>query len=88
LGLAAKPARLRLRLGADVVPGLALRDVTAPVQDLAALPARPSSAVVVENETTFLTAPVPADGVVVFGEGFRVSRAGQLPWLADAPVHY
>jgi hypothetical protein len=88
LGLATKPVRMRLRLGADVVPGLALRDVTAPVQDLAALPALLSSAVVVENETTFLSAPVPGDGVVIFGEGFRVSRAGRLPWLADVPVHY
>lgn len=88
LGLAAKPARLRLRLGAAVRPGLGLSDVTAPVEELVALDVRVSSAVVVENETTFLTAPVPVDGVVIFGEGFRVSRAGRLPWLADVPVHY
>lgn len=88
LGLGVKPARLRLRLGADVRPGLGVSDVTAPLDDLAGLDVRVSSAVVVENETTFLTAPLPSTGVVVFGEGFRVSRAGRLPWLAQVPVHY
>jgi hypothetical protein len=88
LGLGAKPARLRLRLGAHVWPGLGLSDVTASLEDLAALDARASSAVVVENETTFLTAPLPSTGVVLFGEGFRVSRVGRLPWLTGVPVHY
>jgi len=88
LGLGAKPARLRLRLGTDVRPGLGLSDVTAPLDELVALDVRVSSAVVVENETTFLAAPLPPTGVLVFGEGFRVSRAGRLPWLAQVPVHY
>jgi hypothetical protein len=89
LGLRDRPARLRVRWGPGVAGATAgLTDVTAPVEELATLDARVSAAVVVENEITFLTVPVPADGVVVFGEGFRVSRAGALPWLAHVPVHY
>lgn len=86
LGLATSPARLRMRAG--VTLGLPVADLTAPVTELAGLRLRLSSAVVVENETSFLTAPVPDDGVVIFGEGFRASRAGRLPWLTDVPVHY
>ena len=87
LGLRVRPARVRLRLGAGLAMG-PLGDVTAPVQELAELPLDPRSAVVVENETTFLSVPVADRGVVVFGEGFRVSRLGALPWLRDVPVHY
>ncbi|MBM7507605.1 Wadjet anti-phage system protein JetD domain-containing protein [Nocardioides sp. 31GB23] len=91
LGLRVRPARVRLRLGEALLPGsswAALRDVTAPVEQLAALPVAPAAAVVLENETTFLAAPLPPRGVAVFGEGFRVSRLGSLPWLRDVPVHY
>jgi hypothetical protein len=42
----------------------------------------------VENEITYLSVPVPAEGVVIFGEGFRVSRAGSLTWLRDVAVRY
>jgi len=87
LGLRVRPARLRLRLGRDVAVG-GLSDLAAPVEELAALDLAIGSAVVIENETTFLSAPVPSDGVVVFGEGFRVSRAGALPWLREVSVHY
>ena len=87
LGLVGPPARLRVRLGAEVGDG-PLRDVAAPVEEWAALDLDVASAVIVENETTFLTIPVPRRGVAIFGEGFRVSRAGRLPWLAEVPVHY
>ncbi len=58
------------------------------MEEWAALDLDVASAVIVENETTFLTVPVPRRGVTIFGEGFRVSRAGRLPWLAKVPVHY
>jgi hypothetical protein len=31
---------------------------------------------------------VPPDGVILWGEGFRVSGAGSLPWLHGADVAY
>ncbi len=42
----------------------------------------------IENETTFLSVPVPSEGVVLWGKGFEVDRAGSLPWLADGDVVY
>ncbi|MDO8393929.1 MAG: DUF2220 domain-containing protein, partial [Dietzia sp.] len=47
-----------------------------------------SIAVVVENEVTYLTLPVPADGVVIWGKGFDVARLGHWAVLQDAEVHY
>ena len=49
---------------------------------------RPRSAIVVENEITYLSVDVPKDGVVIWGKGFEVDRAGRLPWLVDVDVTY
>lgn len=89
LGLRAKPLSLRLRFdpGALGLPA-ALSEGTFRVEELATLPATVTRAVVVENETTYLTVPVPAGGVVVWGKGFEAGRAGAVPWLRDAEVHY
>ena len=43
---------------------------------------------IVENEITYLSVPVPAGGVVLWGKGFDVSRPGSLPWLRDVEVQY
>jgi hypothetical protein len=89
LGLRTKPESLRLRFDAPAL-GLpdALSEGTFRVDEVAALAARVSSAVIVENETTYLTVPVPDGGVVIWGKGFEVSRAGALPWLHQVDVHY
>ena len=42
----------------------------------------------IENEITFLSAPVPRDGMVLWGKGFEVDRAGSMPWLRDARIDY
>lgn len=89
LGLRAKPLSLRLRFDpAALRLPAALSEGTFRVEELAALPATLRRAVVVENETTYLTVPVPAGGVVVWGKGFEVGRAGAVPWLRDAEVRY
>ncbi|MFT4009324.1 MAG: DUF2220 domain-containing protein [Nocardioidaceae bacterium] len=56
--------------------------------ELAQLPITPQSALVVENEITYLSADVPAAGLVVWGKGFEVDRVGRLPWLAGIDVVY
>lgn len=43
---------------------------------------------VCENEITYLTVPVPKDGMALWGKGFEVDRVGRLPWLATADVFY
>lgn len=56
--------------------------------ELAALRPCVRVAVIIENETTYLTVPVPDGGIVVWGKGFEVDHVGTLPWLRDAAVHY
>lgn len=89
LGLLSKPATVRLRFDREFV-GLPwqLSEATFRVDELVRVQVAVQSAVIVENEITYLSVPVPHEGVVIFGEGFRVSRAGSLPWLRDVPVRY
>lgn len=88
LGLAAKPETVRLRPGPATGLAAGLSDLTARLDELAKLHVAVARALVIENEITFLSVPVPSDGVVVWGKGFEVDRAGALPWLADAELIY
>ena len=66
----------------------ALSEATLRVEELAAVPASVQAAVIVENETTYLTVPVPERGVVLWGQGFDVRRVGAIPWLRQVDIHY
>jgi hypothetical protein len=88
LGLRTKPDTLRIRPYSSLGIAAGLSDLTARVDELAALPVTAKRALVIENEITFLSAPVPRDGVAFWGKGFEVDRVGSLPWLADADVIY
>ena len=56
--------------------------------DLAALDARPRRVLVVENEVSYLSLPLPDGEVVVFGSGYTVAALGRIPWLAECPIDY
>lgn len=86
LGLRAKPEFLRLRLAESL--GFPVTELAVRVDELAALALTPRTALVIENEITYLSVPVPKDGVVIWGKGFEVDRVGRMPWLADADVGY
>ncbi len=88
LGLSAKPEFVRVRVAPTLGLPAPLTELAVRADELAALPVRPRSALVVENEITYLSVPVPTDGLVVWGKGFDVDRAGRLPWLADVEVTY
>ncbi len=88
LGLRTKPEMLRLRPSPAAGLAAGLSDLTVPMDELAKLNLAVTHAIVVENEITFLSVPVPRDGVVLWGKGFEVDRAGAMPWLADAEVVY
>jgi len=88
LGLRGKPELVRVRIDPALGVFGGLSDLSARVVELAAAPIRPRTAVVVENEITFLSVPLPPGGVVLWGKGFEVDRSGSLPWLAEAEVHY
>lgn len=89
IGFRDKPATVRLRFGAGFL-GLPdhLSEATFRLEELVVARVCVQSAVIVENEITYLSVPVPSGGVVIFGEGFRVSRAGALPWLRGVPTWY
>ncbi len=89
VGFREKPATVRLRFNEGFL-GLpyGLTEATFRLEELAGVRVAVPSAVIVENEITYLCVPVPTEGVVIWGEGFRVSRPGSLPWLREAEVHY
>ena len=88
LGLRAKPELVRLRIS----PGLGLpeplTEVAVRPDELAKLSLEPSLALIVENETSYLSVDVPGGGVVIWGKGFDVDRVGRLPWLSDVDIRY
>jgi hypothetical protein len=88
LGLGAKPETLRLRVDPSLDLAAGLSDLTARANELAMLKIAAKFAVIVENEITFLSVPVPAEGLVLWGKGFEVDRAGSMPWLAGADIVY
>lgn len=89
LGLASKPEVLRMRFG----PGFAglpsnVSDATFRVDEVAELCVSVQAAVVVENETTFLSLDPPYEGVLLWGKGFDADRVGRMRWLSEVPVWY
>jgi hypothetical protein len=88
LGMSAKPELLRLRLDPSLGLFSSLTDITVRSDELRDAQIALRTAVIVENEITFLSLPVPEGGVVLWGKGFEVGRAGSLPWLRGTDVHY
>jgi hypothetical protein len=88
LGLAAKPETVRVRVDPSSRFATGLSDLTVRVDELAVVDVAVERALIVENEITFLSVPVPADGIVLWGKGFEVDRAGSMPWLKTADVFY
>lgn len=89
LGLATRPEQLRLRFH----PGFAglpasVTEATLRVDEIADLPVGVQAAVVVENETTFLSLDPPVEGVLVWGRGFAADCVGRMRWLTSVPVWY
>lgn len=88
LGLAGKPGLVRVRATPGIGLPAPLSELAARADELADLPVRPRSALVVENEITYLSVDVPDSGIVLWGKGFEVDQVGRLPWLGDVPVTY
>lgn len=88
LGLAAKPSLVRLRVSPDLGFPTGVAEVACRVEELAGLAVSPSEVLIIENEVTYLSAPVPEGGLVVWGNGFAVNLPGRLPWLGPVAVTY
>lgn len=88
LGLRGKPEFVRLRMAPSLGLAGGFSEAVLRVEELAAAAVDVGTALIVENEISYLSVPVPQDGVVLWGKGFEVDRAGSLPWLREAEVHY
>jgi hypothetical protein len=89
-GLRREPALLRLRL---LDPGLRARvgglgDISAPADQIAALPLAPERVFIVENVQTGLAFTDLPAAVVIFGLGYAVDRLEAIPWLRGADCRY
>lgn len=92
LGLRAKPEFVRVRIDPLVARSAGLPSVLSELvvraDELRTIDLAPQQALVCENETTYLSLPVPPRGLVVWGKGFDIDRVGRLPWLQGIPVTY
>jgi hypothetical protein len=89
LGLAVKPSTVRLRFASGVFDMPAeLSEASFRLDELDRLHARVETALIVENEITYLSVPVPRNGVVLWGRGYDADRPASLSWLSDASVLY
>jgi len=90
MGLGRQPHRVRLRL---LCPELrirvgGLRDIEAPLTELAALSIQPSRVVVLENRESGVALPDMPGTVAFVGLGHAVSTLGNLPWIAGVTAVY
>lgn len=85
LGLAAKPGTVRLRFDPRVL-GMpqGITEATLRVDELTALRPQVHRALIIENEVSYLSAPIPDGGVVVWGRGYDAGAPTALDWLAEA----
>lgn len=93
LGLAQKPNLVRLRFDPRVFGMPAgVTEAAFRADELSRLPAQVVSALIVENEVSYLSVPVPEGGVVLWGRGFDAESPASLSWLepvaARGAAHY
>jgi hypothetical protein len=89
-GLKAPPVLVRMRVLDDTLRARigGVGDLTAPVEDLAALDFPVSRVFIVENPQTVLAMPDMPGAAVIMGRGYAVDMLGRLPWLAGAKCVY
>ncbi|WP_448255927.1 Wadjet anti-phage system protein JetD domain-containing protein [Microbacterium aurum] len=89
LGFATKPTTVRLRFAPGVVAMPAgLSEAVLRTDELRSLAVRPRRALIVENEITYLSVPVPDGGVVLWGKGYDADQPASLEWLDGVDIGY
>lgn len=89
-GICREPVLMRMRLldaGTQKAAG-GLRDITAPVEDLARLPLPLRVIYIVENLQTGLAFQELPGAAVFMGLGYAVDLLAEIPWLAPLPCFY
>lgn len=88
-GFAEPPLRLRLRAAPGVLPiPSPLSEISVRINELSAVTAAVARVLVVENEVTFLSLPLTANTLFVFGAGYPVSAVAAVRWIADSELWY
>lgn len=88
LGLQSAPSLGHLRPAPSLRPIAGVSELAIRADELAALDLDVRQTLVVENKITYLSVPVPEQGVVVWGQGFDVGKVARLPWLAGSELVY
>ncbi|MFC5928865.1 Wadjet anti-phage system protein JetD domain-containing protein [Cryobacterium melibiosiphilum] len=88
LGLLGSPVLVRVRFLDPLLRPGGLVDVTAPIEELAALPIAPTTVFVFENLETVLAMPELPGAVVLHGGGYAVGRLRLIPWVATGRIRY
>lgn len=85
LGFAAKPGFVRLRFDPRMLGMPAgISEASLRASELAALRPQVRRAIIIENEVSYLSAPVPDGGAIVWGRGYDAGAPASLDWLAEA----
>lgn len=89
-GLQSPPATVHLRVLDPVLRATlhGLRDICAPVAQLAAMGLNPSTVVVVENLQTGLALPDLPGAIALVALGYRVDVLSQIPWISHCKGIY
>ena len=89
LGFAVKPPVVRVRFDPDLLQmPPSITEATFRTEELGSLHVRPRTALIIENEITYLSVPIPADSVVLWGKGYDAEEPASLAWLAHTDVRY
>lgn len=86
-GFLAVPRLVRLRLSPEIARLVGLHGVTELAVregELTALPLAPRHVLIIENQVTYLSAPVPDHGITIWGSGYDAAALGRVPWLREA----
>lgn len=73
--------RMRLDPALRALPA-GLDEVGLPIDQAAGLHLDPAQVLIIENQVTYLSVPLPPRGIVLWGHGFDALRLGRLDWLA------
>lgn len=82
LGFATKPSRVRMRFDPSLFglpPGITEAEFR--LDELLALDPDIDTAIIIENEISYLSVPIPSRGVVLYGKGYDASVSASLSWL-------
>jgi hypothetical protein len=87
-GFRRKPALVRFRVAGPARTFHDFSEMSVRAGEFTSAPSGIRRVYVIENEVTYLAFPVPADAMVIWGQGYAVGVLSPLSWLADLEVIY